>query len=300
MTGAGGFIGSAAGRALAAAGDRVVGFGRKEPLAPEPAFMAFVPNGLAQDILEQALDRHGRPDWVFHFAGAPTVGASFGAPLDDFESNVATTARLLDTLRCHAPQAQVVLASSAAVYGGGYRDAIPVDAIPAPASPYGHHKLMAESLGRAFAESYGMRVTVLRLFSVYGPGIRKQLIYDLCCRLERGENPLVLGGTGGERRDWCHVEDVATLCATLPAAPAGRPALFNVGSGSATDIADVARIVVEAWGTGRSVRFSGESRRGDPFSLVASRGSLPPNFTPSRNLRTGLEEYVSWFRRQSA
>jgi UDP-glucose 4-epimerase len=300
ITGAGGFIGSNLASALVRSGERVVGFGRRTPPARAASLTAFVPGGLSRDSQEQAIARFGPPDRVFHFAGGATVGRSITDPLEDFESNVSSTARLLDVLRRGAPDASVVLASSAAVYGSGHADAIPIDAMPAPFSPYGHHKLMAELLGRAYAENYGMRVTALRLFSVYGAGIRKQLVHDVCCRLERGEDPVVLGGTGAERRDWCHVDDVVALCAMLEPAEPGRPALFNVGSGAAIDIATLARMLVAAWGNGRSIQFSGDNRRGDPFSLFAAPDSLPPGFAPVRDLKAGLEDYVAWFRARSA
>lgn len=299
VTGAGGFIGATVARALRRNGDRVVGFVRGTSPAAGIGELDLVEGGLTQPALERAIDEFGQPDRVFHFAGGSTVGASFADPMADFESNVATTARLLDAVRRFASGAPVVLASSAAVYGSGHDGAITTQDTTDPLSPYGHHKLMAEALGRAYAQSYDMRITVLRLFSVYGAGIRKQLVHDLCRRLEQGEASLVLGGTGAERRDWCHVEDVATLCVSLDPAPAGSPAVFNVGNATATDIATVARTLVTAWGDERSIRFSGDRRLGDPFSLVAARESLPPGFAPAWTLDAGVQDYVSWFRGQA-
>ena len=76
-------------------------------------------------------------------------------------------------------------------------------------SPYGQHKLMMEQMCRSYAVTFGIRSTVARLFSVYGPYLRKQLLWDLCSRLRSGEQTLVLGGTGAEMRDWTDVRDVA-------------------------------------------------------------------------------------------
>lgn len=296
VAGASGFIGRHLVRALLASGSRVVGFCRSLPAEPHPGLMDLVGGGLNTEVLSQALLQHGKPDLVYHFAGGGTVGASIENPLADFDSSVAATARLLDALRRVAPAVPIVLASSAAVYGGGYRGPISLSAPLAPFSPYGHHKRMAEQLAQGYAEAYGMRITLLRLFSIYGPEIDKQLIFDLCTRLAAGHDPLTLGGTGQELRDWCHVSDVVRLCLELKPAVVGQPAVFNVGSGCGTDIAKVARLTRDAWGSRVEVAFSGQSRPGDPFSLIADPGSLPPGFVPQIALQPGLEEFVGWFR----
>ena len=92
----------------------------------------------------------------------------------------------------------------------------------APMSPYGQHKLMMEQLCRSYAMIFGLRSTVARLFSVYGPHLRKQLLWDICSRLERNGRTLVLGGTGAEIRDWTDVRDVARLLTKIGELPAAR------------------------------------------------------------------------------
>lgn len=289
ITGAGGFIGGRLAARLRGQGARVLGFGRPGGALP----------GLTGAELLAALRRDGVPARVYHLAGGSTVGQSILDPLGDFDSNVAATAVLLDVLRREGPQVPVVLTSSAAVYGAalqGGRSGLSCAADVSPVSPYGHHKLMAEGLGRSHAACFGMRITALRLFSIYGAGLRKQLLFDLCGRLARDQGPLTLGGSGAELRDWCHVEDVTEALAGVEDAPEGAFRVYNLGTGQGTDVATVARTLVDAWGDGREVRFSGQSRAGDPFSLVADPASLPPGFAPRMTLEAGLAEYVAWFR----
>ena len=90
------------------------------------------------------------------------------------------------------------------------------DAEPVPVSPYGQHRLMMEQVRRSYAVTFGLRSTVARLFSVYGSHLRKQLLWDMCSRLHRGERTLVMGGTGAEVRDWIDVRDVARLFERSP------------------------------------------------------------------------------------
>lgn len=298
VTGAAGFIGLHLSRALAERGMRVVGFGRGS--SSLKAGQTFVGGGLSTEALDDALAAYGAPSAVYHFAGGSTVGASICDPMADFDSSVATTARLLDALQRHGVNAPVVLASSAAVYGGSHADPIGLDATLAPFSPYGHHKRMAEHLGLAYAETYGMQVTILRLFSIYGPLIGKQLVFDLCMRLAARPALVKLGGSGEERRDWVHVNDVVDLCLHLSPPAPGRAQIYNVGSGRAVAIAEVAKIIGMAWSGSAEITFTGQSRPGDPFSLVADPTSLPPGFVPRIGVEQGLEEFVQWFRTAAA
>src|SRR6202012_4896575 len=105
----------------------------------------------------------------------------------------------------------LIVASSAAVYGAQHAGPIAEQDALVPMSPYGQHKLMMEQLCRSYAMTFGIRSTVVRLFSVYGASLRKQLLWDVCSRLHRGERSLMLGGTGREIRDWIHVRDVVRL-----------------------------------------------------------------------------------------
>lgn len=293
VTGANGFIGQQLVRELSASGAFVVGFGRG---AGTPANCdLYIKGALCNGTFSQALELGGSPARVYHFAGGSTVGASIASPLNDFDSNVATTASLLEFLRCQAPGAGFLLASSAAVYGAGHRTAVTAESRLSPLSPYGQHKRIAEQLVHSYAENFGLRGTVLRIFSIYGPSIRKQLLYDVCFRLAGGEAPLVLSGTGDEVRDWLHVEDaVRSIVAAIDPDP-GVVQVYNVASGTGTNIRTVASLVCAAWGSS-SPRFSGVVRSGDPQRLFADPSSLLPNFVPEIQLADGLRDFVRQFK----
>jgi UDP-glucose 4-epimerase len=292
ITGAGGFIGSHLAASLRGQGVRVLGFGRSGGALP----------ALTEAGLLAALDQSGAPSRVYHLAGGSTVGRSLADPLADFDSNVAATALVLDVVRREAPAVPIVLTSSAAVYGAALQGAaggLSCDQPLTPVSPYGHHKMMAEGLGRSFASAFGMRITALRLFSIYGSGLRKQLLFDLCGKLASGQTSLMLGGTGAELRDWCHVADVVRGLAGCEDAPEGAFHVYNLATGQGTSVAGMARRLIGLWGGGQDLAFSGQSRAGDPFSLVADPSSLPPGFAPRVTLDQGLAEYVAWFRQEA-
>lgn len=293
ITGANGFLGQHLTDHFLAANRFVIGFGRRTETFEDGQFAQF---RLDKKGLQAAFDLKGSPEHIFHLAGGATVGASIADPSRDFESNVATTNLILDFIRINMPDIPVVVASSAAVYGDRHTRDITTNDAQWPSSPYGHHKQMAEQLVRSRVETFGLRATILRLFSVYGPKIRKQLLFDLCTRLSGSKDPLLLGGTGKERRDWVHATDAVRAMAMLDIPPEGCTQIYNVGTGTGTEIATIAGHMADIWGERHEVHFSGQARAGDPFSLIAAPESLPPGFQPQVDLQTGLQEFVYWYR----
>ena len=302
ITGAHGFIGKHLARSLAAVGHQVGGVGHG--IWPESEAAAWgISHWLNGDIqpgnLRQLRHAAGTPDVVYHLAGGSSVGLAVENPREDFFRTVVTTAELLDWLRLDAPAAHLVAVSSAAVYGAGHPGQIGEDVALDPYSPYGHHKRMMEDLCRSHAAGYGLHVSIARLFSVFGPGLKKQLPWDLCSRLAKGANPLMLGGSGAELRDWTDVRDVVRALALLGNHPPTMPVVCNVGTGVGTPVRAIAELLCAGWpGQERSatLQFSGRSRPGDPFSLVAQPDRLRSlGFEWQIPVAKGLSEYVRWF-----
>jgi UDP-glucose 4-epimerase len=300
ITGAGGFMGRYLARALADAGHVVHGIGHGVLTESEKQCLGLRTwlNGEIDATSLNALAVHGLPSKVFHLAGGSSVGLSIAQPLEDFSRNVASTARLLEWLRTSSPESLVVAVSSAAVYGADHRGPILESTAPAPMSPYGRHKLMMEQLCQSYAETFGMRTLVARLFSVYGPELRKQLLWDVCSRLQQGEQTPVLGGTGAEIRDWTDVRDVARLLTVIAdQSQAEKFRIINGGSGRGASVAEITGMLVRNWGTDVAVRYSGVVRPGDPPSLLADDTllrRLPFNWQIT--LESGIADYVKWFK----
>jgi UDP-glucose 4-epimerase len=301
ITGANGFIGRHLARTVADAGYVVhgVGHGALEENERNRVGLALWLNGEIDATNLNALAvRSGIPSTVFHLAGGSSVSSSIAQPYEDFFRTVVSTARLLEWLRASAPECRMISVSSAAVYGAEHQGPISEDASTLPMSPYGEHKLMMEQLCRSYATTYGLRVTVTRLFSVYGPNLRKQLLWDLCSRLHNGDRTLGLAGTGAEIRDWTDVRDVCRFLVGVCEEPQTKPfEITNVGSGIGTSVADIAAMLARNWSRDVAVRFSGIVREGDPFSLVAnSTLDLAARFSWQIPVAQGIGDYVSWFK----
>ncbi len=304
VTGAAGFIGRHVACAFKSAGWNVAGLSRGEAPADGLGLSApdvWVSGRVSRQGLKQAAARLGTPEVVIHAAGGSSVRASLDDPLEDFDRTVGSMREAMSFLKQDSPATRLIFLSSAAVYGASHRGPIREDAHLLPISPYGLHKGMAEELAVGWARLFDLDVAVLRLFSVYGPGIRKQLLWDVTRRLCGEPAAIELFGTGDELRDFLYVDDAVRLIGLL--AGAGRPdqpVLLNGGCGQACSVSSVARHLCDALEVETRVGFNGVLREGDPRSLVADIGAARAlGFCPRVGLAEGLAHFAAWTRSET-
>jgi UDP-glucose 4-epimerase len=301
ITGAAGFIGGAATRHFAADGWRVIGFDRKRPDNTKPAF-AFHVAPIEGWILEAALAAHGKPDVVFHAAGTGTVGQAQANPDQARIDTVGTIAAILDTLARSAPGTRIIYPSSAAVYGNtGGSAALDENRALAPTSVYGQLKQDVEDLCLVAGARGDISVAMVRFFSVYGPGLRKQLPWDLSQKLLNQTPPVTLFGTGQETRDFFNIADAVGLVAHLATHAITTSLVVNGGTGTATTIADFAGMMAKALSKDTTIGFSGQTNPNDPTHMRADTARLSSiGFTPRVDLATGLAGYADWVKSDAA
>jgi UDP-glucose 4-epimerase len=190
----------------------------------------------------------------------------------------------------------VVLTSSAAVYGDQGDVDLIEGSIRVPISPYGFHKVAAEALGESYARFFGGKVSIVRLFSVYGEGLRKQLLWDAANKFER--NAPEFFGTGDEWRDWIHVEDAASLLCAAAFRSREPLEIFNGANAKATTSTVLSRLGAML-GSGHPPTFNAETHVGNPRRLTADDSSLRSrlDWAPTIGLEEGLARYADWFKR---
>jgi len=299
VTGAYGFVGRHVARALARSGVAVTGIGHGNWTAQEAAAWGVTQWRSADVDLESladlAIGDGTAPATIVHCAGSGSVPFSYERPREDFRRSVDTTLAVFEFARLHAPGARIVIPSSAAVYGLAETLPIATDTHRAPLSPYGVHKAMAEDIARSYAVHFGLNAVIVRLFSVYGTGLRKQLLWDACTKLSRGTGEF--GGTGDETRDWLHVEDAAQLLIAAAANADRSGPVFNGGAGIAVSVRRVVERLAQRLGA-PAPRFTQIVRPGDPLHFVADiAASTALGWSPRHHLDAGIDDYADWFRR---
>lgn len=297
VTGAHGFVGRHVARSLAEGGYRVSGLGHGDWSGEDIAAWGLS-EWRSADVDGETLAEHGgKPDLIVHCAGSGSVPYSLERPREDFRRSVEATLSVLDFVRLHAPAARVVLPSSAAVYGLAPSLPIGVDTPLSPLSPYGVHKKIAEDLARSYAAHFGVAVAIVRLFSVYGPGLRKQLLWDASRKIIAG--PAIFGGTGEETRDWLHVDDAAALLTAVSCIASTKAPVVNGGTGEAVRVDWVVDRLVSRLG-GTSAKYTGDMRAGDPRHFRADvHGAHELGWRPRHELGAGIDSYADWFLEQS-
>ncbi len=300
VTGAKGFIGRHIAKTFADAGWHAVGVGHgswSDREAKAYGVELWNESEITHGAISAMCEAAGRPDVVFHAAGGASVGLSVTHPLLDFDRTVRTTAVLLDAIRRLAPEAMLIMPSSAAVYGMAGAGPISESDPLTPVSPYGVHKCMTEQLVTGAHRLFGLRYAIVRYFSVYGPGLRKQLLWDLSQKLAAKPGEIVLSGTGEETRDFLHVQDAARLALAL-AMNDGRPDALTVngGCGRSVTVRDVAEALKQHLSPKTKVRFNQKQRAGDPHHYMADTRLLKTTgFRLTQDFDKGLAGYVAWF-----
>lgn len=304
VTGAAGFIGSHLSERLLAEGHEVVGV---------DAFIPYYPRHYKEDNLRSLRETSGFTfheldlrtadlgglvadvDAVIHLAAMPGLVRSWSDFNLYMTCNLEATHNLLEAARS-ANVRHFIQGSTSSVYGAL---ATGDESLPlAPVSPYGVTKLSAEHLCQAYARNFGLPLTILRFFSVYGPRQRPDMAYHIFIRaLLRGE-AITIYGDGEQSRSNTYVADCAqgvVLALQQPERSIGET--FNLGGGEVVTVNQVVALLAEL--TGEEPRIErGEARTGDQRSTAADIGKMRRllGYAPTTSVRDGLAAQLAWQR----
>jgi len=233
-------------------------------------------------------------------AGSGNVSYSVQYPVIDFEANTLDVMRLLDALRKYGQGCKYLHISSAAVYGNSRELPVSEGSQLEPISPYGFHKLMSEVLCKEYYKLYNINVAVIRPFSIFGNGLHKQLLWDLCNKV-KNNNTVTLFGTGNETRDFIHIVDFVSLVDILFDQSDFKCDIYNAASGKEISIKKVATIFETSYGNGTNINFNGEVKQGDPANWRADIAKITAlGFKPEVDFERGVIDYIKWFNQLHA
>jgi UDP-glucose 4-epimerase len=243
-------------------------------------------------------------DLLFNLAGQVSHTASMVDPERDLYFNAVAHARLLEVVRRVQPGVRVVHTSTRQVYGRAVRQ--PVDELhpTQPVDVNGAAKLAGEHLHLVYAQAYSMPITSLRLTNVYGPRQRLDSnelgVLPVFVRTALLGEQIELFGDGTQRRDCLFVDDVVdAIVAATDERGVGR--VFNVGNDVDHSLADIARAVIAAAGTGSGVRlreWPHEHRRIDIGSFHSDSHAIAATlgWKATTGLDEGMRRTIAFYR----
>jgi UDP-glucose 4-epimerase len=293
VTGASGLIGSSLVEHLVSTGADVVAIDKVPPDARGARVVELdlcTRGGISQWLSPDTI--------VYHLAASANVGASVTDPRNDFNNTFGVLFEILESAR--AVGAHVIFPSSASVYDP--EAPLPLDerAPKRPSSPYGAAKLAGEAYCIAYHRSYGLDIRIARMFSVYGPRMKRLAIHDIIRRLERNQSQVDILGDGTQIRDYLHVRDAARGLSMI--ATAGSPGEdYNLASGTPVTVLELTRTIARLMDCPDAIiRPTGQSFAGDTPRWYASTAKINGiGFEPSIPLEIGLEETIAGVRARS-
>ena len=170
ITGTFGFLGRFLANKFSKLGATIYGIGHGK-LSLKELDDNGITNYVCDDVkMSTLMDICEKPNKIIHCASSASVPYSVLYPKEDFERNTNSTLEVLEFMRLCAKDAQLVIPSSAAVYGQKDENPISVGAKLNPVSPYGNSKRITEMLTRFYGNHFKLKISIVRLFSLYGPG----------------------------------------------------------------------------------------------------------------------------------
>jgi UDP-glucose 4-epimerase len=235
-------------------------------------------------------------DTVFHMAANSDIARSHAEPSTDVVATFQTTYAVLEAMRKHRV-ANIVFASTSAIYGEA-RGALREDHGPLkPISHYGAAKLSSEAFISSYAENYGMRAWIPRFPNVVGERATHGAVFDFVNKLAATPERLEVLGDGTQIKPYLHVSDLIEAVLMARDRFDEKVNIFNVAGTTRCSVKRMAEIVVEEAGTGASIAFTGGDRGwvGDVPSVEYDTSKLQQlGWTPQLDAEEAIRVTARW------
>jgi UDP-glucose 4-epimerase len=237
-------------------------------------------------------------DVCINTSGAADVSNSITDPGKDFSLNSNNVFHILETLNKKNKLCKFINLSSAAVYGNPVKLPIQESSPVKPLSPYGWHKYISECISKEFYEIYNMPTCNLRIFSAYGPGIKKQLFWDLYQK-SLNASEIKIFGTGQESRDFIYIDDLSCAIEKVLFNSRFQGEVINIASGKEILIKEAVETFYKILKPEKNFSFTGEERKGDPNNWCADITEIKKlGFSPTYSFEEGIEQYIKWVKEE--
>ncbi|NNU89493.1 NAD(P)-dependent oxidoreductase [Anoxybacillus sp. CHMUD] len=252
---------------------------------------------LEGDLLSLPLDDIVKQvDVIYHFAGMPGVRTSWGTSFDLYTTNnILATQRLLEACKQHRPK-QFIYTSTSSVYGEKH-GRVHENMTPTPLSPYGITKLAGEHLCHVYESEFGVPMTILRYFTVYGPRQRPDMAFHRFIRQMLFDEPITIFGDGTQTRDFTYISDCVNGTLAVLGNDKAIGETFNIGGKERASLNDVIAMLEEMIGKRANKQYMNKAI-GEPKHTWAdiSKAENMLAYAPNVPLREGLRREVEYIR----
>ena len=231
---------------------------------------------------------------IYFLAGNPSPSNSEKDPYFDINTtNIPLLALLKTAVRCDF-KGRLWFASSVAVYGGNNEYILGEDSKCSPLSYYAVSKLMAEEHLKMHNRLHGLHTGVFRIFSTYGGGLKRQLIYDVYKKIKNNSAEIFLHGTGNEARDISYVEDQISAMLAIADNLVPNGEVWNIGSGELHTVNEIIMQMCEIMHVDTRIKYQYPMRTYDGVCWRADIGKLRAlEFKQEFTLASGLRETIN-------
>jgi len=308
ITGAAGFIGSHLSERLLAEGRTVVGVDNFDDFYDPQIKRGNISDCLKEksfqlieaDIRDStAMDKTVGDgiEIIVHLAAKASVRPSVAQPLLYADVNVNGTMVLLEAAKKHKV-GRFIFGSSSSVYGNNKK--VPFsedDNVDFPISPYAATKKAGELICHTYYYLYGIHITCLRFFTVYGPRQRPDLAIHKFAKLIEQNKPIPVYGDGTMMRDFTYIDDIIDGTVAAMNKCEGFN-IYNLGESQPITVHDLITEIEKALGK-KAVKKYLPSQPGDVERTYAdiSKAAEELGYNPSTNIQLGLTKFVTWLRK---
>ncbi len=236
-------------------------------------------------------------DQVIHLAARAGVRPSLEEPALYQRVNVEGTVNVLEAARQNGVK-KIIIASSSSVYGVNSK--VPFsesDPIFSAISPYAASKLACEALGHVYHHVYGMDVTMLRFFTVYGPRQRPDLAIHKFAKLIRDGKPIPVFGDGSTARDYTFIDDIVDGVIACTQKNFGYQ-VFNLGEAQTVKLDELIALLEKSLGK-KAVINRQPPQPGDvPITFAdISKARAKLGYNPKTKIEQGIPLFIEWFKK---
>jgi UDP-glucose 4-epimerase len=268
----------------------IIGIGRNNKNSKLISSKNIINNSITYNNLSKI---NFEPDVILHCAGSGSVFKSYKNKKKDYDKNVITTINLMKYISKFKKKPLIILFSSAAVYGD---HCLKFKKKIKPISPYGKHKLIAENILRNRLKKKKINLIILRFYSIYGVGLRKQLIWDACNKIYNKKN--FFYGTGEEVRSWINIKDVVDFIRFILDKKFRRSMIIDIASNNTYQNNELLQKLFNLFQFKAKPVFNKEQKEGDPKVQVFNHKKLIKlGWSPKISMSRGLKDYVKWFKK---